>query len=156
MGVRRRIFEVLDRVLEGLVAAIYGLSIAVMFVQVVLRYILNSPFTWAEEVSRYCFIWVVYLGAAIASKRAAHIEVDYLAPFMSSRLQSRIRIIFMCGSTVFLLLVCVKGIELAKNFLTASSYTIEWLPQGLVYAAIPLGALLMVFNMWRVYLGKQR
>jgi TRAP-type C4-dicarboxylate transport system permease small subunit len=156
MGVKTRILLVMDRLLEGAVAAIYATSIVVMFTQVVLRYVFNEPFTWAEELSRYCFVWIVYLGAAIASKRAAHLKVDYLAPYMPPILRSRIYIIFLWGSTAFLLLIFVKGIELVKNFLLAPSYTMEWLPQGLVYAVIPLGALLMIVNMWRAHLGKQR
>ena len=156
MGARRGILGVVDRLLEGIVATVYGLTIVVMFIQVVMRYVFNEPFTWAEELSRYCFIWIVYLGAAIASKRAAHLKVDYLAPYMPPRLRSRIHIIFLLGSTAFLLLIVVKGVELAKNFFVAPSYTMEWLPQGLVYAVIPLGALLMIVNMWRAHLGKQR
>jgi TRAP-type C4-dicarboxylate transport system permease small subunit len=156
MDARRRVSGVLDRLLEGIVAAVYGLTIVVMFIQVVLRYVFNEPFTWAEELSRYCFIWIVYLGAAIASKRAAHLKVDYLAPYMPPKLRSTIHNIFLWGITAFLLLIFVKGIELAKNFLLAPSYTMEWLPQGLVYAVIPLGALLMTVNMWRAHLRKER
>ncbi len=153
MGARASLVKALDRLLDGCVAAIYAATILVMCVQVMLRYVFSAPFPWAEELSRYFFIWIVYLGAAIASRRAAHLEVDYFVRHLPPKLQSRIRWLFMWVVTVFLLFICGKGVELAATFMMAPSYTMEWLPQGIVYAGIPLGAVLMVVNMWRAYRG---
>ena len=46
------------------------------FVNVVFRYVFNSPFQWAEEFSRYAFIWVVFIGAAVSTKHKTHIIID--------------------------------------------------------------------------------
>lgn len=153
MGARASIVKALDRLMDGCVAAIYAASILVMCIQVVLRYVFSEPLPWAEELSRYFFIWIVYLGAAIASRRAAHLEVDYFVRHLPPQLQSWIRWLFMWVVTVFLLFISVKGVELAATFMMAPSYTMEWLPQGIVYAGIPLGAVLMIVNMWRAYRG---
>ena len=107
MEVRRRVARALDRLLEGSVAAIYAATILVMCTQVVLRYVFNEPLPWAEELSRYFFIWIVYLGAAIASRRAAHLEVDYFVRHLPPQFQSRIRWLFMWVVTVFLLFISV-------------------------------------------------
>ena len=153
MEVRRRVARALDRLLEGSVAAIYAATILVMCTQVVLRYVFNEPLPWAEELSRYFFIWIVYLGAAIASRRAAHLEVDYFVRHLPPQFQSWIRWLFMWVVTVFLLFISVKGVELAATFMMAPSYTMEWLPQGIIYASVPLGAVLMIVNMWRAHRG---
>ena len=48
------------------------------------RYVLDRTFVWYDEVARACFIWLVFLGAAVAVKRGAHfglhIVVDMLPP----------------------------------------------------------------------------
>jgi len=49
---------------------------AATFGNVILRYVFNSPTQWAEEFSRYAYIWVVFLGAAACSKRKLHIVID--------------------------------------------------------------------------------
>ncbi len=49
-----------------------------ILLQVFFRYAMNSPLYWSEEIARYAFVWLVFIGAAIASKRGAHIGVDYL------------------------------------------------------------------------------
>ncbi len=49
------------------------------FGNVVARYFFNSPIEWAEEFSRYAFIWIVFLGAAVCTKHGRHIVIDGLA-----------------------------------------------------------------------------
>src|SRR5258705_6801396 len=48
------------------------------------RYVLASTFTWYDEIARACFVWVVFLGAAVGVKRGAHFRphllVDRLPP----------------------------------------------------------------------------
>ena len=47
-------------IIGGLMAAIAILTLA----QVFWRYVLEQPLQWSEEVARYCFVWVTFLGAA--------------------------------------------------------------------------------------------
>lgn len=56
---------------------ILGLNLALMgifiFVNVLLRYIFNTGLPWAEEMSRFLFVWLVFLGAVGATKDNAHL-----------------------------------------------------------------------------------
>ena len=69
----------LDRCCKGIEAAI-ALALAVMVVlvfgNVVLRYGFNSGITVSEELSRWLFIWVTFLGAVVALKEHGHLGVD--------------------------------------------------------------------------------
>ena len=42
------------------------------------RYVLASTFTWYDEIARACFVWVVFLGAAVGVKRGAHFRLHLL------------------------------------------------------------------------------
>ena len=44
----------------------------------VLRYGFNSGITISEEMSRYCFIWLTYIGAMVAMREGGHLGVDTL------------------------------------------------------------------------------
>ena len=54
-----------------------------VFANVILRYFFNSGLTWAEEASRYLFIWLIFLGAIVAFKENAHLGVDTLVRLLS-------------------------------------------------------------------------
>jgi TRAP-type C4-dicarboxylate transport system permease small subunit len=49
-----------------------------VFGNVVLRYGINSGITVSDEMSRYCFIWLTYIGAMIAMREKGHLGVDTL------------------------------------------------------------------------------
>lgn len=52
--------------------------VAVTLSQVVFRYVLEEPLPWSEELARYCFVWIVFLGGAIGLERGVHLGVDLL------------------------------------------------------------------------------
>jgi TRAP-type C4-dicarboxylate transport system permease small subunit len=50
-------------------------TVALLFVQVVLRYFFGRSLAWTEELSRYAFLWMVYIGTSLAAKYDGHIRV---------------------------------------------------------------------------------
>jgi TRAP-type C4-dicarboxylate transport system permease small subunit len=73
--------KVLDgfcRVLELLMAAALAVMVVLVFGNVVLRYGFNSGITVSEEVSRWLFVWLTFLGAIVAMREHAHLGSDML------------------------------------------------------------------------------
>jgi TRAP-type C4-dicarboxylate transport system permease small subunit len=75
----------LDRFILGLrsgnelvLIALYVLIVAVCFMAVIFRYILNDSLTWAEEGARYLFIAMVFLGGAYVILEDGHLRMDVL------------------------------------------------------------------------------
>jgi len=72
---------------EKLINILLAVSLAVMtilvFGNVVFRYIFHSGITWSEEMSRFLFIWLVFLGAIPALKEGAHIGIDLISQRLS-------------------------------------------------------------------------
>ncbi|MDM0014827.1 TRAP transporter small permease [Variovorax sp. J22P168] len=69
----------LDRCCKGiemLIAGALAVMVVLVFGNVVLRYGFNSGITVSEEVSRWLFIWVTFLGAVVALKEHGHLGVD--------------------------------------------------------------------------------
>jgi len=73
-----RVVISLMRHLETLIAVILALMVILVFGNVVLRYGFNSGITESEELSRYLFIWLTFLGAVVAMHEHAHLGVDSL------------------------------------------------------------------------------
>gem|GEM_PF-774736 len=66
------------KALDGVIVAVFSFMVLLVFLNAVLRYIFSSGITWSEELSRYSFVWVVFLGALIAFIEGLHIIVDLL------------------------------------------------------------------------------
>jgi TRAP-type C4-dicarboxylate transport system permease small subunit len=66
------------RLLEGAIAAALALMVVLVFGNVVLRYAFNSGVTVSEEMSRWLFVWMTFLGAVVAMKEHAHLGTDVL------------------------------------------------------------------------------
>jgi TRAP-type transport system small permease protein len=73
-----RILDAYCRLLEYLIAACLAVMVVLVFGNVVLRYGFNSGITMSEEVSRWLFVWLTFLGAVVALKEHAHLGSDML------------------------------------------------------------------------------
>ncbi len=63
-------------VAKASIIAISVVMVAVALAQVVFRYVLAAPLPWSEELARYCFVWIVFLGGAIGLARGIHLGLD--------------------------------------------------------------------------------
>ncbi len=62
-----------------------SLSLMTIFVfgNVVLRYVFNTGLTWSEELSRFLFIWMIFLGSILGLKDNEHLGVDMMVKKLS-------------------------------------------------------------------------
>ena len=66
------------RLLEWTIGVALAAMVVLVFGNVVLRYAFNSGITVSEEVSRWLFVWMTFLGAVVALKEHAHLGTDVL------------------------------------------------------------------------------
>jgi TRAP-type C4-dicarboxylate transport system permease small subunit len=66
------------RAINLLIALALAVMVVLVFGNVVLRYVFNSGITVSEELSRWLFIWITFLGAVAALKENAHLGTDML------------------------------------------------------------------------------
>jgi len=78
----------IDKKFEEIFGAIcLSVLVSAMSYMIAARYILNLPAHWAEEVSRFAFIWLIYVGAIIAIKRGAHFRVTAQFKLLPEKMQ---------------------------------------------------------------------
>jgi TRAP-type C4-dicarboxylate transport system permease small subunit len=66
------------RVLDGAMVLLLALMVLLVFGNVVLRYAFDSGITVSEELSRWLFVWMTFLGAIVAIKEHGHLGTDML------------------------------------------------------------------------------
>jgi len=73
-----KLIEGYCKLLDALIAVALAIMVVLVFGNVVLRYAFNTGITVSEEVSRWLFVWLVFLGAIVALKEGGHLGSDML------------------------------------------------------------------------------
>ncbi len=79
-----RLNDLFFRLAEALLVLMLTAMVVMVFGNVVLRYGFNSGLDFSEELSRFFFIWITFLGAVIAMREKAHLGLDTLIRVLPS------------------------------------------------------------------------
>jgi len=132
----------LTRFVEWMLTVLSILIFVVVFLQVLFRYLLRQPLFWSEELPRYLLIWMCFLAAAVAQKHDAHINITLCLTPLSTRARQVLKILTDAIILAFLWILIYSG-GLVTSITAHHRSTALQLPMGLVYAALPVGAILM-------------
>lgn len=125
-----------------------GLLIPVVL-QILSRYTGLIPrYIWTEEIARFCFIWIVMIGAMIAVRDGSHFDVDVL-PKISAKMDAWLRIFTHVAMLAVALIFVTYGYQFAK-FGSIQSSEIAGLPMLTIYIAWPLAGIT-----WLAFLGEK-
>ncbi len=152
--------KMIDRYCQALtvlMAAALALMVLLVFTNVVLRYAFNSGITVSEELSRWLFVWVTFIGAIVAMQEGAHLGTDMLV----SRLSVRGKKLCLVLGHLLMLFVCwllFKGsLEQVKINWDSTSAAME-VSQGFFYASglvcAVSGAVILLNHLWRLLTGQ--
>ena len=71
----------------------FYLMSGLMVLQVILRFAFHTGFAWGEEVSRFIFVWLVFLSIPYAVRNARHISIDFIREFLPVSIKKAVMII---------------------------------------------------------------
>ncbi|MEW6265739.1 MAG: TRAP transporter small permease [Thermodesulfobacteriota bacterium] len=140
-----RLSRNLDRISCYFMVTALAVMVAVVFAQVIWRYVFQASIFWSEELSRYLMVWATMFAAGVCLRRGAHMAVRFVHDLFPARLRQATSLIVYAAILVFLAVVFWYGLDLMRRTWDQISPTL-FLRMGLVYAAIPLGALLMAVH----------
>ncbi|HSE94708.1 MAG TPA: TRAP transporter small permease [Methylomirabilota bacterium] len=141
----RRVYDGLGY-LGGLVLLLMTLAV---FVQVLLRYVFAYAVEGIDEVPRYLFVWLVMLGAAAAMHRGEHTALDYFRDRLPPRARALVEATTWAAGMLLFASLIRSSLVLVPNAQLQTSAGLG-LPLGWVYAAVPVGSLLILGPMaWR-------
>ena len=128
----------------------YSLLVITMAVEVVRREVFSFSSIWGEEIVRYAFIYLVWIGAAAGIRERAHIRIDVLFNYLSNRAKA---LFYLFGDFVML------GVALVAVYYSWETVMVSWefgsVTDGLrvskVWAllAVPFGFALMIFRLFQ-------
>jgi TRAP-type C4-dicarboxylate transport system permease small subunit len=145
------------KLLEFLVVAAMVAMVAMVFGNVVLRYGFNSGITVSDEMSRYCFIWLTYIGAMVAMREKGHLGVDTLVkhlPLMGKKgcLFLSEALMLVCNALFFLGTAEMHGLQVS-NVSPVVGISMIWI-YGVGYVVAVVMALFNLDVLWRLVTGR--
>jgi TRAP-type transport system small permease protein len=146
-----RAYNVLGH-LGGLILAIMA---GAVFLQVVLRFLGRTGVDGLDEVPRYLFVWLVMIGAASAMQRGQHTVLDYFVNLLVPRARALVLMLTNAVGIALFVYLIKLSLVLVPNAQLQTSAGLG-LPLGWVFAAIPIGAALIILPMLRSILAASR
>ncbi|MCC8195120.1 MAG: TRAP transporter small permease [Deltaproteobacteria bacterium] len=123
-------------------------SVALIFMQVVMRYVFGNSLAWSEELGRYLFVWQIWMGASFAARNKTHLRItivkDKLKPSNARVLELLVTAVWM-GFGIF---VVFQGITLVMKMARFHQISPAMqIPMMYVHMAVPVGCGLMVIRL---------
>ncbi len=137
----------INGVLEKISVSMMIFLLFLTFANVVGRYLFQRSIFFADELARFIFVWVVFLGIAKIVKDKRQVAVSLLTDKLQGTVPGYVleAIIAFCG-LVFLVIVFIGGVQLSSKMNVYSSAALG-IPMGYVYMAVPVGiGLTLVFH----------
>ena len=151
--------KLLKRLDEWLIAILLAAMTLLTFAQVVMRYVFNSGFTWAQELTTILFAFMIFIGISYGVRVGAHIGVDAAVKSLgagAARVVSSIAIVLCIA---YALIVAFGSFQYVYKIYSVGILMQDipiqtWIPR----IVLPLGFLLLAFRfsqvLWRLATGQ--
>lgn len=150
MRVGLAVIDGINRVVGWGLALLLAVISVVVLIQVLVRFILTAigvdvSASWTEELARYLLCWMVFLGAAYGCRKAQLMALDFAVSKLPGAAGQAARYLSLLLCLAFFLLLVQVGWSFVE-FGRSEASPVMRLGMQWVYAAIPVGAALMVVN----------
>ncbi|MDQ0227789.1 TRAP transporter small permease [Metabacillus niabensis] len=136
-----KVIKWLDEHFEEYILIVLSIcTVIIVFTQVFMRYVLGESLTWSEEVARYLFIWMIYVGISYGVKKEKHLGVDAFPMLFEKKGKIIIDMIASFSFLMFAVIMTYYGFDIVLK-VTRESAALE-LPLEWVYAAPVVGMIL--------------
>jgi TRAP-type C4-dicarboxylate transport system permease small subunit len=137
--------RIIRKFTESVIVFLFAVLVAVVFYQVVARYIFNDPPSWSEELARYCQVWIVLLTSSVCIRKGSHLAVDYIGHRLNEGLKKKLNIFLNALMALYVLVVTLFGWKL----MIVGQYQLSPALQvklSFVYVIFPLSGVLMLLE----------
>lgn len=119
-----------------------------VFIQVVMRYVFSNSLSWSEELARFIFMWVSWIGASYAVRERAHFRVEMFADMMKGEKRKWFELVILIVWFVFCVFMAFIGTRLVIFLMeTGQISSAMEIPMSWVYASVPVGCGLMALRL---------
>lgn len=125
---------------EVLTAIMLMVMVVTLFCQIIARFVFSASFTWTEELARYLFVWLVFIGLGSVTLRSEHIIVDALIarfPTQARRLMLQLTYAALLLINILIAVAAARMVYILLGL--GQSSPAMAVPMWVVYLSLPLG-----------------
>jgi TRAP-type C4-dicarboxylate transport system permease small subunit len=142
---QNRIIKTLNHVEDAVLVAMVVIMVSSIFLQVIMRYVFNNSLSWSEELGKFMFVWVSWIGISIGQRRFEHIKIEML----TGRLPYRWAMVCNIVSDLIVICICATTAYYGA-LLTVNQYTTNYagirISISWGYLAVTIGCGIMVLR----------
>jgi TRAP-type C4-dicarboxylate transport system permease small subunit len=145
-----RLSKLFGNIFNGIIISFTVCMFLVVGTNVFSRYVLNYSLAWADELPRFLFIWISFLGAVLAYYHDEHVGLDFFVKRIpSKKIQIIIRLIN--DLAVFLVLIVLAHYGLKVALSTINNSPAMNIPMKVVYMIVPIaGTMMALINIHKI------
>ena len=129
----------LDPLFRWLCIIILGGMTLCIFLQVIFRYVFKSPLTWSEEIARYLFIWMTFIGAYSGARQGKHIGVEALQRALPGVVGKAVTSLAHLITAAFFMIIAFNTCTAWPKLARQTSPALE-IPMTCVYVSMIIGS----------------
>jgi TRAP-type C4-dicarboxylate transport system permease small subunit len=135
----------INKILEYLILSLLISITTLVFAQVLLR-MFASAVIWAEELSRYLFIWLIFLSTALGIKRKAHLSMDMILGRFHGRIGLVLNLVVSIMASFFFLILGYYTLQVFGIW-TDKTSPVLGLSMAYVFLSLPVSTGLILLNL---------
>jgi C4-dicarboxylate transporter DctQ subunit len=117
-------------------------DLILLSIQVIGRYVFNSSPAWTEELARYFFIWIIFIGAGYTAQNVGHIAMDAINKLYPKAVRNYAYVAGLLAIIAGSLYIAVISFDYTMGLFAQNRVSMTTgIQMGFVYLAIPLGML---------------
>jgi len=137
--------KALDKIVEGFSVLLISVMVLLVSWQVFARYVLNSPSSFSETLTRYLFVWLVIVTAAYAFGKRDHMCISYLKDKLPAGAKIAVDIAIELLTLLFSVTIMVYGGFKIMGMQMVQMDSNLHIPIGVIYSIIPVCGVIILF-----------
>ena len=143
----KKVLHFLDMNLELILG---GTCLALMaiftFLNIVLRLLFKNTLPWLQEITRYLFVWMVFISIGAVVREKGHIRITFIQTKFKGKALHILEIIVYVISIIFGCIIAYYSVPLVASLGDMRASSMQWYKMSYLYAVLPVGMLSFVLR----------
>ncbi len=144
-----RIESLFVRANRAVIVVMMVVMVALVFTNAVSRYVFSYSIVWAEELTQYLMVWIVFIGAGLAFREGRHVAVEVFQDRLPARPRLFVRKLILALLVLFLLALTALGLRYVM-FAAGQETPVMNISYSIPYLCMPVGAVLFLIHLWQM------
>ena len=139
----RKVWNSFQNICEKITGALLVVMISLIFIQVLTRYVFDYSIAWSEEVTRYLFVWMIFLTLNLTIRDNLPIRIDLIDQYLPDKPRKIIDIFVILLSLITFIVFSYSGYMFTLRGMLSTSPALG-IPLYIAYVAMPIGFVLSI------------